>query len=332
MLSAYQIGEVSYAMVQEKVLLPSCVRCHSQGQGNQGGINLETYESVFANLSKINSSVFVTHKMPKTGSLSEDQLALLETWIKSGAPLNFTPSPAPSSSPPPTPAEALVEIRSSFDSKVKPLVQRACMECHDSHAQPEGFLGLLPIARQIEWEHIHKGSAVLDFSGVFPAWSANENDPRFFFTQIKKVLEKGTMPLSDFKIFHEFDGVLLNFAEQKTIIDWIDHSNDLWNLANPLPPTPSQFITSSCYGCHNSADRSGGFAFTQEGDEILPPSGSTSSGIPWINTLDPESSAIYLVLLPDQAARKGLPAMPQDGQLSDAERLLILDWIKQQKM
>lgn len=324
----YEVGQVSYAMVQDKVFKPSCVQCHSKAAGNGGGVNLESYTSVSANLSKINSSVFESHKMPKTGALSEDQLAMLDAWIKAGGPENANPL----AGPPPTPAEALAEIRTHFESKVKPLVQRACMECHDSHAKPEGIIGWLPIGRQIEWEHIHKGSAVLDFSGEFPQWSKQEDDPRFFLSQIKKVIENGSMPLSDFRIFHESDGVLLTYAEEQVVIDWVDSSMQLWNLANPQPPTPSQFIISNCYGCHNSANSSGSFAFQKSqisGDEILFPTGSTSSGIPFIDSVNPESSAIYLVLLADPASRKGLKQMPQDGAATDADRALILKWIKQ---
>jgi mono/diheme cytochrome c family protein len=322
----YSSGEVSFAMVQEKVFEPSCVSCH----GNRGGVNLESYSSAFSNLSAINTAVFTKHSMPQGGSLSADQLAILQAWINEGGPefASSPTSPEPQPSPSPIgPADALIAIRQSFDQSVRPLVAKACMECHDSHAKPTGLIGDLPIGRQIEWGHIRKASVVLDFSGTFPDWSPQESDPLFFLSEIKTVIENGTMPLSSFKIFHEFDHTLLTYSQETTIVDWVDSSTALWAKANPQPPTASRFFSSRCLGCHNSDNRSGGFAFEKSGDQILVPDGKTASGIPFLDQADPENSAVYLVLLTDPSQRRGLPQMPDGSSASDAERALVLDWI-----
>jgi hypothetical protein len=203
------------------------------------------------------------------------------------------------------------------------------MDCHDSQAKPDGFLGLVPGARQEEWHHIRAASRIIDFNQTFPNWSKGSNDPLFFLSQIKNALEKSTMPPDNFKIFHDFDGKLLTFAETQTVIDWIDQSTQLLMAANTAHPTASQFFSSTCLGCHNSDNASGGFAFKKVGDQVTVPSGSTRSGIPFVNQLHPENSAVYLVLLTDPAERKGLPQMPYQGSATDAERAFISDWIKQ---
>jgi cytochrome c553 len=286
---------------------------------------------LYQRLQGSNAGGGVPEDMPQNRApLSQGDLEAINGWI---AEMDETPvptplpTPSPSVSLPPTPAQAIVTIRQNFQSTVQPLVQKGCMSCHDSHAEPEGFLGHLPIIRQIEWGHIHDASAVLDFSGTFPGWSTQENDPLFFLSEIKTVIENGTMPLTEFKYFHESDGQLLTFSEDQTIVDWVDQSTQLWAKANPLPPTPSQFFSSRCLGCHNSDNSSGGFAFQKDGDQVIVPAGNTTSGIPYISQLDPGNSAVYLVLLTDPSLRKGLPQMPSGGAATDVERALILNWI-----
>jgi hypothetical protein len=203
------------------------------------------------------------------------------------------------------------------------------MDCHNSHAKPDGFLGLLPGIRQEEWHHIHAGSRFMDFSLTFPNWSKENADPLFFLSQIKNSLEKSTMPPSNFKIFHESDGVLLTFAETQTIINWVDQSTQLLAAADTSKPTASQFFISNCLGCHTSSNPSGGFAFTQAGGQVTVPAGNTGSGIPFVNKLNPENSAVYLVLLTDPTLRKGLPQMPRGGSVTAEQVQFVSDWIKQ---
>jgi hypothetical protein len=206
------------------------------------------------------------------------------------------------------------------------------MDCHNSHARPDGFLGLLPGIRQEEWHHIHAASRFMDFSLTFPNWSPNSlgesSDPLFYLSQIKNSLEKSTMPPSNFKIFHESDGVLLTFAETQTIINWVDQSTQLLAAANTSKPTASQFFSSNCLGCHTSNNPSGGFAFNHVGGQVTVPTGNAKNGIPFVDQLNPENSAIYLVLLTDPTLRKGLPQMPYGGSVTASQAQFVSDWIK----
>jgi uncharacterized membrane protein len=82
--SNYKLSELGFATVQRRVFALNCASCH----GNSGGVNLQTYESVKANLAGITRTVFVTKTMPKSPgqSLNSDQLGLLNAWIQAGAP------------------------------------------------------------------------------------------------------------------------------------------------------------------------------------------------------------------------------------------------------
>lgn len=113
---------VFYQAVHEKVFAPKCIACH----GNSGGVNLESCKAVIQNLSMIEKVVFTTKTMPKNGSLTQAEAALLSTWIKAGAP--ESPSGAPATpSPTPTPEEPLLP---TFTSLQKKIFNVRCVICH----------------------------------------------------------------------------------------------------------------------------------------------------------------------------------------------------------
>lgn len=78
-------GLITFSMVYEQVLAPRCVSCH----GDRGGINLETYENVFANRQAIVDAVSDGIMPPRSrGPLTPEQQDLLMRWIQSGAPFS----------------------------------------------------------------------------------------------------------------------------------------------------------------------------------------------------------------------------------------------------
>ncbi|HRO68690.1 MAG TPA: hypothetical protein PL182_14045, partial [Pseudobdellovibrionaceae bacterium] len=48
---------MDFNSVYQAVIRPKCATCHSASGGNRGGVNLETYENVFANRSAVQSAV-----------------------------------------------------------------------------------------------------------------------------------------------------------------------------------------------------------------------------------------------------------------------------------
>ncbi len=315
---------IGYKQVNQYVFSPSCVSCHNSSS-SAGKVKLDTYTSVYIHLAGIKQESITTHHMPiaPVPALNAFQVELLSQWINNGAP-EQTPepgaTPTPSASPTPTPeSPVILDIRADFELYVKPLVQKACMDCHNANAVPEG-IGHLPIVRGIELKHIREGTKVLDFSKPFPYWSAISSEPAYYLTSIKGVIVNKTMPLKSFKIFHELDGKLLDRAENQVILNWIKNSMELLNSVSTYPPTAQNYLETHCMGCHNDSVQSGGFKLGSKG--------STSNGIPFLTPFEPENSAIYLVLLNDSAARKGLTQMPEGDSASTDEKKMIYDWIK----
>lgn len=84
--SHYKVSELGFNTIQNRVLRTHCIGCHGDG----GGVNLESYDKVKANLEGIRKTVFVSQTMPKRpgASLSAYQLGLLNAWIEAGAPMS----------------------------------------------------------------------------------------------------------------------------------------------------------------------------------------------------------------------------------------------------
>lgn len=124
--SAYQLpvgtlAELSYGVIQEKVFLPKCVTCH----GTSGQIRLETYSDILQNLALIKKTVFDEKSMPKRGTLTDEELSYLWSWMNMGAPeqaQNGSTTPPPAASTP---------IEPTFDSINTHVFQTSCKECHN---------------------------------------------------------------------------------------------------------------------------------------------------------------------------------------------------------
>lgn len=119
-LPAGKMSELSYGLINEKVLLPKCVSCH----GSSGNIRLENYSDILQNLALIKKTVFDEKSMPKRGSLTAEELSYLYSWIKMGAPeqpQNGIPSQPIISTP----------IEPTYDSINSHVFQRSCNECHN---------------------------------------------------------------------------------------------------------------------------------------------------------------------------------------------------------
>jgi hypothetical protein len=344
---------ISFADVNREVFQVSCLTCHS-ASAHRGGIILTTYPEVKALLADVKADI-LDGSMPINGMLTSDQKNLFNTWIAEGAnefsspetpSTNPSPSSTPSSTPstspiatpsatpplPSGPSETLVlaTIRQNFEVTIRPLVMRACMDCHDSHAVPLG-IGRLPIVRNVERRHIRQASAILDFSRTFPDWSTTNQNASSFLTQIRGAMSTRSMPPAYFRIAHTLDHKNLSPTENRTILDWVDQSLLLLQSASTSPPNAITYLQNNCVGCHNSTLRSGGLSFLNEQNQIEPPAGSTVNGTPYFVAFNPDGSAIYQSLFNDINIRHGLRQMPLGGQASEADQAIIRDWIMQSR-
>jgi|GEM_PF-772896 len=115
-------AKISYAQVREKIFAPRCTHCH----GISGGVNLETYQSVKANLARIERVALIERSMPQARPLSTGESSMLRAWIDSGAPEVVT-STSPTPSPTITPE---IPLKPNFASIKKRIFENRCLSCH----------------------------------------------------------------------------------------------------------------------------------------------------------------------------------------------------------
>ena len=126
--------KLSFQLVQQGIFSPRCVSCH----GTSGGVSLESYASVKANLSKIERVALVDKVMPPPPkpSLNSSEQALLRAWIDAGAP--ETPDPGATPTPTPTP---LPPLEPKFASIKKRIFEQRCTGCHSVGGSAEKVPG-----------------------------------------------------------------------------------------------------------------------------------------------------------------------------------------------
>ena len=122
--------ESNYESVNAKVIIGQCLECHSNASGNKGNLNLETYQSIRANLNQIMYRVLETKDMPR-GGLTGADYALMEMWLQAGAPEKNTLTGPP------------VVLKGPFNWMTirDQVLMRNCLDCHSS-VSPEAGLDL----------------------------------------------------------------------------------------------------------------------------------------------------------------------------------------------
>lgn len=76
----------TFTEVFGQVIGPKCATCHSAAGGNRGGVNLETFDGVKANISMIKDAVAAGWMPPRSqAALSGAEKDLVLRWIDQGA-------------------------------------------------------------------------------------------------------------------------------------------------------------------------------------------------------------------------------------------------------
>ncbi len=126
----------NYAVITSTILQPKCLECHSGAGGDAGGINLETYENVAANLGIIKSEV-QSDSMPKNrAKLTVKEKEILFAWIDAGGPKEGAATNKPTEPTQPTVEFITYEI---VNAKV---LQPRCIGCHSDASGNRGKVNL----------------------------------------------------------------------------------------------------------------------------------------------------------------------------------------------
>ena len=175
-------NSASYRIVNENIFQKyQCLNCHSSSGMSMGGIALDQYDLVHANIKRIETAVLIKQNMPPSGPIPLSEQALLREWIDKGAPefpevtpLNpsdSTPTPAPPSPPPP------VLLEPKFNSIYVNILAKKCITCHS----PTGTVPKIPMT---SYEAILKSVREIvmplspDESGIVIFTEITDSDPK----------------------------------------------------------------------------------------------------------------------------------------------------------
>lgn len=147
-LEQFPAGKIAdYNLVANSILKPRCLECHSGAGGNDGGINLETYENVIANLGIIKDEV-ASGSMPKNREkLSAKEKEVLFAWIDAGGPKEGSvsktePTPAPTPIPVPLPTPEPSPTTFTYEMVNTAVIQPRCISCHSDAGGNRGEVNL----------------------------------------------------------------------------------------------------------------------------------------------------------------------------------------------
>ncbi|MFN7727930.1 MAG: hypothetical protein ACK5P7_02110 [Bdellovibrio sp.] len=131
------LGPLNYVTLNQTVIGPQCLNCHSNQTGNKGNLNLETYQSLRANLNRIAFRSLEKRDMPPQG-LPSAETAILKAWIEAGAPEQV-------SGPSEKPGGGLDQGPTGFAKVRDQIFAAKCLDCH-SGVNPQGALDLTSLS------------------------------------------------------------------------------------------------------------------------------------------------------------------------------------------
>jgi uncharacterized membrane protein len=76
-------ADITFSMNVKPIIDNNCVSCHSTS-GQASFLNLETYNAVAANATKVKSEV-VSKDMPIGGTLTNEEISAISCWVDAGA-------------------------------------------------------------------------------------------------------------------------------------------------------------------------------------------------------------------------------------------------------
>jgi len=128
---------------------------------------------------------------------------------------SFGAAPLISSVPP----EVIQKISEAYSSRVRPIIEAKCADCHTTHGQMPGYYKIPGLKQMIDGD-IHSARKRLDLSNGFPFQEkgAMIGDLR----AMKAEVSEDEMPLFRYILLHP--SAKLTATEKKTILQWVEES------------------------------------------------------------------------------------------------------------
>jgi len=216
------------------------------------------------------------------------------------------------------------DIRKAYQTKVKPIFQKKCFDCHNSRENPPWYSGwgvggswdLNPIVNDMV-----DGQDSLQLVMDYPFMTKNNSVKQpALIRAIRSVAKDKSMPPTKYTAIHW--GSKLTEEDQGVIKDWADKSLEEMACLETPPASPKAqspaaraktVFENKCVACHNKPNKYFGVATD------LAHIATTK----YIDKASPANSTIY-----QEISDGNPPDMPPDTPLTQPEKDAILDWIK----
>ncbi len=121
--------QLNFKYIYTRIIEPKCSICHD----SSNKLQLESYDDVSSNISRIQSAVFVKKSMPKIAKLTAAEEKLLWHWLQLKAPYYSKNAP-----------EDLPKLVPTFDSIYDRIFVSRCIICHN----PDGPAKKMPLDKK----------------------------------------------------------------------------------------------------------------------------------------------------------------------------------------
>lgn len=118
--------------------------------------------------------------------------------------------------------EVLIEINELYKADVKPIFAKKCLACHGVNNNKPWYY-VIPGAKHLMDYDMEEAKEHMDMSDDFPF--AGHGGPIKDLKELKKTIQKGSMPPLQYKVIHWKSS--LTPSEVEMIKNWIDKSIDL---------------------------------------------------------------------------------------------------------
>lgn len=219
--------------------------------------------------------------------------------------------------------QKIVDDAKESYSSVSEIVERKCLDCHDSHRRLPFYGRIFPSKNPVN-KHQVEGLKALDFAGIFPL-KAQGNPPQLSLLKaIRASIVERTMPLKSYTLVYPFRKV--REKDENKFLLWLDplieeienFNVKYQDLKGPktLEERVTDLFSNKCFRCHGNGNARGGFGNMNNYDSLFKNSKA-------VNTESIELSPIYTL-----SVSGSMPTNPRE-RLTAEELSTMLEWLAQ---
>lgn len=216
--------------------------------------------------------------------------------------------------------ELEVEAKESF-SKIKPIIKKKCIDCHDSREKLPIYGRIFPGINPVK-KHQDEGLEALDFKETFPLMAKGKPSQLSLLKAIRASVNDRTMPLKSYLIVYPWRRITKKDAPK--LLAWVNPLIEEYERleikytplfeANTPRGKVERIVQAKCLRCHGNGVARGGLGGFENLEKL-------SKDKALFNLEEPSKSLFYTVCETGE-----MPKDPRE-RLNQEELDALLEWI-----